>query len=172
MKIIGDKAVFCRIISIVALGIFLSSVVPKLAIAQSADKLAGIQAAQESFRNGQNTPSKVVDPGLNAPSGMRVVQGLFICAAVFFIGIHLYRKYVLREQGAITKRQIKIIERTAITPKTALVLVEFEGKKLILAVGSEQVSNIALNQSHNEATEEEIKEFENTLCENQLKLSA
>lgn len=172
MKIIGDKASLICVISLVVFVILINCVCATNTSAQATDKLAGIHAAQESFRSGLNTPAKVIDPSIDAPSGMRVVQGLFICAAVFFIGIHLYRKYVLREQGAITKRQIKVIERTAITPKTALVLVEFEGKKLILAVGSEQVSNIALNQSQIEATEEEIKEFENTLCENQLKQSA
>lgn len=70
---------------------------------------------------------------------LNLMEGLGYCLAVFFLGIYLYKRFVLRQSGPI-KRHMQIVERLQLTTKSSLVLVEIEGRKVVLSVGSERTS--------------------------------
>lgn len=92
---------------------------------------------------------QITEPGTTAEvSVTRVFQGLGLCIAAFLISVHFYKKYVLKSSAAPT-RSIKIIERTQISPKSHLCLVEVMEKRILVAVGSDQVSFFKENEVFN-----------------------
>ena len=67
------------------------------------------------------------------PNGLTMLKGLGICVGIFFIGIAITQR--LRNRKGILKgqtRQMRVIERLQLTPKTALLLVECEGRPSFL----------------------------------------
>ena len=67
--------------------------------------------------------------------------GLALCLGVFLIGAQLYRK-MSRTTGGLSQPEVRVLSRTPLTTKTALLTVAIRGKEYVLAVGSEQVTNI------------------------------
>ncbi|MDZ4785052.1 MAG: flagellar biosynthetic protein FliO [bacterium] len=105
---------------------------------------------------------------------LRMIEGLVLVAGIFLVGVHLYKKFVLKDKSLPNKfrgRRIKIIERTPISSKASLLLVEIEGKKVLVGVGSENVSITELESNEIE----NISGFDEGVdqsCENAIKISA
>ena len=70
-------------------------------------------------------------------SMIRMVGGFLFCLGIFGGGIHIYRKYTGVAISS-AKRRVKIIERLALTQKTSLLLVSFDGKELLISSGPDQ----------------------------------
>ena len=112
--------------------------------------------------------------GVDAPtleeSGTKMIQGLAVCGFVLCVGVWGYKRYILKAP-AVASRKMKIIERMPLSPRSTLVLIEVEGKKKLVAMGSDPVSfhDLAESESfsfdsleHNKPTEREC-EIETTV---------
>lgn len=81
----------------------------------------------------------------SSSSIMRLFQGLAFCLGVFFIGLHVYKKYIYK--GALpTKRSMRVLERLSLGSKSSLILVEIESKKVLVAVGAEKLTVLESNE--------------------------
>ena len=72
-------------------------------------------------------------------AGFNVFKALALCVGIFLIGAAVAK----RLRGAIAAPQgqrIKIIERTLVAPKTWLVMAEVDGRRVVMAAGSERVT--------------------------------
>lgn len=74
-----------------------------------------------------------------AASGMRMVKALGICLGLFFIGVYLYKRFA-HKAVIIPSRRMRVIDRVSVAAKTTLVLVEVEGRTVLMAVGGEKVA--------------------------------
>lgn len=81
-----------------------------------------------------------------AGSGMSVLRGLGLCLAVFLIGVALYKR-VGKGQGAGGGRRLRIVERLPLTQRTALVMAEVDGARVLLSVGTERVNVLPLDHA-------------------------
>lgn len=70
---------------------------------------------------------------------VRLFQGLGVCIAAFLIGIHFYKKYVLKD-NINAPRSLHVIEKIALNGKSQLCVVQYNDKRLLLAVGSDKVT--------------------------------
>ncbi len=69
-----------------------------------------------------------------APNGMKIVLTLFGLVAFLIIAAWALRKLTASRMGIFSSSKgIKILERKAISPKSALYIVEVEGKKILIA---------------------------------------
>ena len=66
-------------------------------------------------------------------------QGLGLCLAIFFIGLHLYKRFHKHTEQSVSRR-LRLIERIPLSGKSTLVLALRDGKPILLTVGSERVS--------------------------------
>jgi flagellar biogenesis protein FliO len=109
------------------------------------------------------------------PVASRMFQGLALCLGVFFIGSWVVKRYG-PQAGTATNRRIRVVERTTLTPKTALCLIEVDGKQVLLATGSDLVQvlmkdGVVSEQGADQATKGFDESLE-VLCAEELKLSA
>lgn len=98
---------------------------------------------------------------------LRMVEGLLLCGVLLsgFVYVMKRKGYV---NAAPTSRQLRVIEKLQISGKSTLILVEREGKKLLLAVGSDRVS---LVDSEDESSFIRLDQKE-LVCDDALELSA
>lgn len=89
-----------------------------------------------------------------AASFVRMVGAFLLCLGVFAGGMHLYRRYGGTGLRA-TSRRLKIIERIAITTKSAVTLIALDGKEFLVTSGPESMTIIAAPMSGNEASRSE-----------------
>ncbi len=75
-------------------------------------------------------------------TGWGMIQGLAICLGIFFVGIKVWMHLRGKGVGFDTKRRLRVMERTMIAPKTSLVLVEFDGKPILITVGAHGVTQL------------------------------
>lgn len=71
----------------------------------------------------------------------RMIGGLAICLILILVGVAVlkrFNKYV----GVSAERRLKIKERLPISNKTSLVLIELNGKEVLIAVGSDSVTEL------------------------------
>lgn len=102
------------------------------------------------------------------PPIARLFSGLLICLGVFCCGIYLAkRRGLIKHTG---ERRVSILERIPLTARTSLVLLEKDGKEILLSVGSEQVSYLLNSENdqnqvveHDEKGIHHIKEFAGNL---------
>ena len=66
----------------------------------------------------------------------QVAKGLVFCLAIFFLGVSIMK----RRNKSDAKSDIQIVSRQALSSKSALIVVEIEGKRLLLAESTEQLS--------------------------------
>jgi flagellar biogenesis protein FliO len=105
----------------------------------------------------------------------RMFQGLALCLGVFFIGSWIARRF---GGGAkmVGERRIKILERAALTQKSAICLVEVDGRQVLLSTGSDPVQVLMQSEGASMTpTHQEEKGFDQSmevLCAEELKLSA
>jgi flagellar biogenesis protein FliO len=74
---------------------------------------------------------------------LKMIQGLGLVSGLFLIGAHFYKKYTLKDAPQVTKK-IKIIERTPLGGKGALILAEVDGQKVLVGMGSDSLSLMKL----------------------------
>ena len=78
------------------------------------------------------------NPG-ETSTGLKLVKGLGLCIGVFLIGAALYQR--MRGRGLPGNGgRMQVLERLPLTAKTALMLVECDGRKLLVAVGPDRVA--------------------------------
>lgn len=59
-----------------------------------------------------------------------------VLLVVFFVGLNIYRnRFLVRSQGGM-----HIVEQLPVGPRQRVVLIETQGRKVLLAVGQERVS--------------------------------
>jgi flagellar biogenesis protein FliO len=100
----------------------------------------------------ENSPKNLIENAISdsnenssKSSLMLLFQGLAFCLGVFFIGLHIYKKYFLK--NAITaSRSMQIIERLNLGNKSSLVLVEIENKKVLVALGADKILMLENNE--------------------------
>jgi hypothetical protein len=102
-------------------------------------------------------------------TGIKMLQALAICCGVFLVGIHFYKKYTGQGPVFNKNRRMRILERLPVSPKSALLLVEVDGKKVLIGVGSENVSHIPLREV---ADQGEFGVSLDEVCAEDLKASA
>jgi len=110
-------------------------------------------------------------PGLTSNKGstiLSMVQGLGLVIGIFLIGVHVYKKYVIKNEP-FNSRRIKIIERAPLSNKAALVLAEIEGQRILVGIGAEGITMtklepapIRLEESYEEGSEELWRELATT----------
>jgi flagellar biogenesis protein FliO len=106
-----------------------------------------------SAASAQNGPS--VDSFNAQTSALRMVGGLFLCLGLLGAGVHIYKKYVL-PRSLSSQRRMQVIERLQLSPKSALVLVKFDGKEFMMTTGSEATRLVPLQSRNEELFEESL----------------
>jgi len=67
-----------------------------------------------------------------------MVQGLAACLAVLFLGLAAYRRYHPGAQQA-GNSSLRLLERLPINQRTALILVEVDGEKMLLGINGDTI---------------------------------
>lgn len=99
------------------------------------------QGAQGGETPATSTTLKPWRPDALEPSGtpFLMFKGLGVCLAVLLIGAWIVKKTGLAKPRTGSGR-IKILERCPLSTKSSIVLLEIEGKSILVAVGPEQVT--------------------------------
>ncbi len=88
----------------------------------------------------KNQGTEVKAPETDTGSmALKMIQGLGIVAGMFLIGAHFYKKYVIKNVSK-PARSIKILERASLGGKSALILAEIEGQRVLVGMGADTVS--------------------------------
>lgn len=74
-------------------------------------------------------------------TAFKMFSALGLTVGVLLIGVYFYRRYS-GAPAVVRARRIRIVERVSISAKTALVLVEFDGRPMILSVGADNVTAV------------------------------
>ncbi len=138
-------------------------------------KLENIKLMQDKIGAEQVDPSasNETDISTNGESNVslvRLFQGMGICIAVFLIGVHIYKKYILKTPLNY-ERSLKIVERLALNGKSQLCLVEVMNKKILVAVGPDKVSFFQENEvlnSFGNYTDLSMLQGEKELCKSEV----
>jgi flagellar biogenesis protein FliO len=69
-------------------------------------------------------------------SMIRMLGGFLFCLGLFGAGIHVYKRYFMQSGGKI-QRRLKIVERLPVSAKNSLLLIELDGREMLLATGPE-----------------------------------
>lgn len=112
-------------------------------------------------------PEPAADFSVTAGLG-KVGQGLVFCIGALLLGVGVYKKFVLKD-GPKGSRRIIIKERTVLGPKSALILVEVDGKEMLLSTGSESANLIRVIDKESSLpyfSEEQDLCFDKALSEN------
>ncbi len=112
--------------------------------ARSEEMHESLARIKGSLKQGQGSAPAVSALALSSEgpvetSGVKMVKGLAFCVGVFMIGIAVTQRMRSRAPRACGSG-MRIIERLPLTQKTALLLIEHDGKQIMLAVGSEHVT--------------------------------
>lgn len=102
-------------------------------------------------------------------AGYSMVIGLGLCITVLFGGLALAKKAGWVKAPA-RNRSVQVLEKVALSPKSSLCVIEAEGKKYLIAVGSERVSLVSRLGQESIAVGDDS--FEEYLCEKAQPLSA
>lgn len=78
----------------------------------------------------------------------RALQGLLFCLGVLLVGAHLVKKY--KKPSSQSQSPFNIEGRIHLSPKTTITLLSVEGKRVVVASGSDQVSLLPLDSSTDE----------------------
>jgi flagellar biogenesis protein FliO len=89
----------------------------------------------------QGPPSEEQQTTPASGLGVRMFQGLALAIAVLCAGVYLAKRRGIGQVGSA--RSIRIIERCALSARSTLILVEVNGKKMLIGVGSETPTLLA-----------------------------
>ena len=124
----------------------------------------------QSAKNTQHGIGNTVDGASdeNTGAGLRMAEGLAFCLGLLMLGVYALKKGKLK--GIVHgSKAIRVIERSAVTQRTSLLLVEVQGRKVLLSVGSDRVSFHSMSDSDSDL------EFDDSLenvCRVERKMSA
>ncbi len=108
---------------------------------QSANRtqsIAEILAKNRESRRSDSENNNLSEPG-NGLSFLKMLEALGLVAGVFLIAMHFYKKYAAKAEVKSGKK-IRIIERTSITAKSALIMAEVEGRRILIGVGPDPIT--------------------------------
>lgn len=124
---------------------------------------ASVRKIKSSLSSGSNSVSSamqsqaVSEPPDASGSFVLMMKGLGFCLGVLFIGTAIAKRF---RAGGMTQgrghQSMRIIDRIPVSPKSALLLVDVEGERVLVAVGNEQVviSRPPVSQKHTDVSEE------------------
>ena len=69
--------------------------------------------------------------------GVTLVKGLGLVLGTLFLGLGIYRRYFTKYSGIGSSPRMRIKERLALNGKSTLVLVEIDGRELLISTGAE-----------------------------------
>lgn len=97
-------------------------------------------AFQSEDKNAELTEDSTEDESEPTPLSTfgSMLKGLGLTLGVFFVGLGIWKRFSgveIRKGESL----LKVIERTPLTSKTSLAVVEFQGKQVLVSVGSENV---------------------------------
>lgn len=92
-------------------------------------------------------------------SMIRMLGGFLFCLGLFAAGIHLYKKFFLRTSGAV-QRRLRIVERLPISQKNSLLLVELDGREVLLATGPDAPTVLVPNVRRDLTFEDSLLDLE------------
>ena len=129
------------------------------------------ERAHEKEMRAQNSEVwRTETEGSVAGAGIRMIQALALCVGVLLIGLHLFKKYNKNQGRLAGGRRMRVIERLPISAKTSVIMLEVEGRSIIVSVGPEHVSQIGA-ESGNAVTDEYSDPME-VLCREEFKATA
>lgn len=137
---------------VLTLAVLLIVATPVLALSESAPrdnsietKLASVralneQAAQDGKAGGAISQAWQQESKEDFQSGaISALQALLLALGVFSLVIFALRKFH-KGSSLTTSRRLKVKERLSITNKTALLLVELDGRSMLISVGPDRVN--------------------------------
>ena len=136
----------------------------------------GPQTAPRSFKEkmlDERSKANVSDWSTGAETnvsaqGFKMLQGLALCIGAFLVGFGIFKKITGRTSQT-AGRTMKVLDRIPLAAKTMLVLVEVEGRKFLLTVGSDRSTVVRLEQHENRRAE--FDESIELLCKDDLRIS-
>ena len=75
--------------------------------------------------------------------GLSMGKSLLFCLGIFLIGIAIYRRFSPRT-AISDSRRIRIVERASLSHRTALALIEVDGRRVLISSGQDCVSFLDL----------------------------
>lgn len=105
-----------------------------------------LQLAREIMLQNASSPALNTTPVDSTMQGGKALQGLGLCLGIFFVGLFFLKRYGFIQRQTHSKR-LKVLERLPISAKASVVLVDCDGKKMLLGVGSEKVSFCMLQEN-------------------------
>ena len=133
-----------------------------------------MESAVQAKRAGQSQQKSITAESPLSSNAGRMVAGLAMCVGVFLIGAWLVR----RASGKIkptNTRSLRVVERMPITSKTSLMLVEVDGRRVMISAGPDKVSFFAPESGMADTYNSDaltLKEELIELCEEQARFSA
>lgn len=109
------------------------------------DALANILVARRNEPAGEAARAPAGDQAgapLTRPAGPGIVNllaGLALCCGVFFVMLYVLKRCD-RARVGFGSRSMKVVERLPLSSKTALLIVEVEGRKQLLGLGTENIT--------------------------------
>lgn len=73
------------------------------------------------------------------PGIWNALKGLGLCLSLFFLGLYFFKRFRAPDRAVSTER-IRVIERRMISQRTAVSLLEVDGRTILVSSGSESVS--------------------------------
>lgn len=107
----------------------------------------GAQAADSGTASETTIPYKKAQEGDDGIV-VRAVLSLLLALSIGIGAVYGARRYLVPGLGSkVSERRIRIVERNRLTPKTALVVVEFDGETLLLGLTESQLSVLSRKPS-------------------------
>jgi flagellar biogenesis protein FliO len=88
-----------------------------------------------------------------------MLGGFLFCLGLFAAGIHLYKRFFLRANGTV-QRRLRVIERLPITQKNSLLLVELDGREVLLATGPDAPTVLVPHPKRDVSFEDSLLDLE------------
>lgn len=105
----------------------------ELILAEQSRKATGAGKLAES----EFTPDK-------SSIAVRMIQGLMLCIGMLLVGAWAYKKFSKKSGVGGSSKRLRVIDRIPITAKSSVALVSVDGKEVLVALGSEHISIVSL----------------------------
>ncbi len=133
-----------------------------------------MESAVQAKREGQSQKKNIPEESPLSSNAVRMIAGLALCVGVFLIGAWLVRRTSGKVKPMNT-RSMRVVERMPVTSKTSLMLIEVEGRRVMIAAGPDKVSFFAPESGMADTYSSDaltLKEELIELCEEQARFSA
>lgn len=121
-------------------------------------------AGKPAWANGWRSQGEPVEQ-----AGYTMVFGLAFCLALLCGGVWVAKRFGLVKVPG-KNAGLRVLERTPVSPKTTICLVEARGKQFLISVGSERVSLIS-SMSVGDSVESD-ESFEEFICDSSQPVTA